>query len=195
MKVESETGRIRLTVPDQMYEIPLGEDAARRAERVYESLLRARPDLTSAQCWEAVRAAEQMLAGLVREGAVYVGTIVARSEADPARLATARFCVLLKEAVLPHDRPFDSIAEQLSARDEPRRITFEEFPAGPALLIEDAPASHLGRFAQVLFSIPERGLTATLGLATESVDDWAHFLDVLRAVARTVSFSDPEVAR
>ncbi|MDA3647205.1 hypothetical protein LZ318_12910 [Saccharopolyspora indica] len=187
---------LRFSVPEQTYRIPLAEEPRQRVARACESLLRARPDLTPAQCWDIVSAEERTLANLVREGAVYVGIIIARSEADSSRPTAARFGVLVKDAALPQDRPFDEIADELAALDEPREITLDEFPAGPGLLIVENTSlgsTNHARLAQVLLAFPDRKRIATLALSTEDTDDWEHHVDLLRAVARTVSFPEPVV--
>jgi len=122
---------------------------------------------------------------LVQAGAVYVATFVGRSEADPARLTTARFGILVQTAQLPDDQPFRAIADDLVARDEPREITFDEFPAGPALLVEESLRD--ARFAQLILAFPGRRRIVTLGLSTTDTGDWPHYLRLLRTVASTVS--------
>lgn len=187
------------TVVDEMHPIPLDEDPRLRTTRAYEALLRRLPDHTPAQCWDIVCEQEKSLTALITEGAVYLATCVALSEAVPARQVVAQFCVTVKEVDLPADRPLAAVARTLSAANPRRPITFDALPAGEALMFDeevvttgpgiDSPRTT--QCAQVVIAFPDRKRIAMLALSTEDGPDWPDYRNLLTVIARTVSFTDP----
>lgn len=180
-----DVGRLSCRVPAQLPEIPLDEDPAQRATRTYEALLRALPERTPAHCWDLVSAQETALAQLVEDGAVYVGV-------GPAAAGVVRFAIMIKDAEALGDRPLAALAEGLAARGEPREITVAEFPAGPALVTDEAVGGSARlRHAQVIFAFPDRRRLAVLSVSGENLADWPEYVRLLAGVAGTVSFSGP----
>lgn len=196
----SELSPINFAVPEQFYEVDLDERPEQRAHRQYELLSRTFRGIEPAQCIHMTLAQEMAIAHLIRNGAVYVASCFARSEADPTQAVTAQFSVLVKETDLNGERPLLNIANGLKEPGEPREVILNEFPAGEALVIGDEvllrqPSISAGiiqtrriRQAQVIFALPGQRAIAMFSMSTESVADWDHFVEVLNTIAHSVSF-------
>lgn len=52
-------------------------------------------------------------------------------------------------------------------------------------------SSHRVRQAQVIFPFPDGKRIAILGVSSESVEDWEHFVAILNGIASSFSFVDP----
>ncbi|RCW43122.1 hypothetical protein DFQ14_1079 [Halopolyspora algeriensis] len=146
-----------------------------------------------------------MLSQLLNQGAVYVGHCVARSDADPSKLTTSQFSILVKEADLSAHRPLAAVASALRQPDGRRKVGFADYPAGEALVVGEEvevrlPVSvtgksvenvHRVRQAQVILPFPGGRRMAVLGVSSESLDDWEHYVSMLNGIATSVSFTDP----
>lgn len=199
----SQTG-LWFVLPEQMYPIALDEGSRERATRSYEHLMRTIPGLTPAQCLNLVTAQQNALATLLHEGAVYLATCVANSDARPGTLVTAQFGILLRTVAGLGDRPLKGIARRLAAQPKRRDIRFTTLPAGEALIVdeavedtefdadlEDLPVAGSARCVQVILPFRDRSRIASLMLSSTNLADWAGCVDLLLTIARSVTFTDP----
>lgn len=201
-----DTAPFTFAVPEHFNEVPLDETPEQRALRQYESLSRTFRGLDPARCLHMVLGQEMALAHMIREGAVYLATCLARSGSNPARAVTAQFSVLVKEAELHSGRSLREIARALKDPAQPREVILNEFPAGEALVVgeevlvrqpitvlgQNSPQEHRLRQAHVIFILPKRGCTITLTMASQNIDDWEHFVTILNRIAHSVSFTSSE---
>jgi hypothetical protein len=183
------TARLWFAEADQMYPIPLDEDPQQRNARTYESLLRALPDRNPEYCWDLVTAQETAIVELISQGAAYLATCFARSEAVPGELTTAQFGVMISDAELPTDDSLAAMARELSTRNGQHGVSYEYLSVGRAIAIDQADNGTC--CAQVIIPFPDRKRIAALVLSTKDGPDWPDYRNLLIAIARTVSFTDP----
>lgn len=194
------------TVPEELHHVDLDEDPELRVRRTYQNVAATLTGASTAERLHVVFLWEVMLAQLASEGAVYVGHCLARSDSDPARLSTAQFSVLAKEADLSARRPLSAVASGLRKPDGSREVGFAEFSAGEALVVGEElqvrrPSTMTGkpeesvhrvRQAQVILPFPGYRRMAVLGVSSEDVGDWDHYVSMLNGIADSVSFTDPQ---
>ncbi|MEU9406081.1 hypothetical protein AB0E08_10290 [Streptomyces sp. NPDC048281] len=70
-------------------------------------------------------------------------------------------------------------------------ITWRQFPLGPDLTESGEATDLVTAQIQVHVPFPTGPFTAVFTLFTASVDHWARFVDLMGAVLKTVSFTDP----
>jgi hypothetical protein len=196
---------LRFKVPEQLHEIDLNEDAEQRVRRAYANATAIMRGSTEEQRVHVVYTQEMMIAELQSQGAVYAGQLVARSDDNPQKLATAQFAVMIKDAELDAKNPLAAVADGLREPGKTREVAFAEYPAGQALVVGEevqvtmpvtvtgAPIAtkHLVRQAQIIFPCPDHKHMAILALSSEALADWRAYIDILDAMARSVSFRDP----
>ena len=204
----SDDGRVplRFRVPTQLHEIALDEDPDKRIGLTYQLTARTLPSATEIERMHFTLMQEMALASLVNEGCVYAAHCIAHSAADPAKLSLGMFTVLVKKADLQAERPLAAIAGGLRRPGEPKEIVFADYPAGEALVIGEEvkarlPTNVVGhrtthtsvvRQAQVIFALPSRQHLAILGVSSESIEDWRHYVAMLNGIAESMSFSRSE---
>jgi hypothetical protein len=195
----------RFTVPEQLFEIALGEDPEVRVKRAFRNASAIMRGATEEQCVHVAATQEMMISQLMSEGAVYVGQLVARSDVDPTKLASAQFAVLVKPAEVAAERPLAAVADGLRQPGMRREVAFAEYPAGEALVVGEevrvnlpttltgaaVPNSHIVRQAQIIFPFPDRRRLAILTVSSEDLADWDDFVVILAGIARSVSFRQP----
>jgi hypothetical protein len=189
--------------PPEIHEIDLAEDPEVRVRRAYANATAIMRGSTEEQRVYLVYTQEMMVRSLVAEGALWAGSLLVRSDADPSRLAAAQYALSVREAELEAHQPLAAVADGL--REPGREVVFSKYPAGKALVVAEQdrvtlPVSvtgtvventHVVRQAQVIFACPDQEHLAILSLSTESVDDWETYLDILNTMADSVSFREP----
>lgn len=174
-------------------------------QRTYQEAYALLPEADPTEHLNLVLLQEIMLAQLINEGAVYAAHCLARSEADPERLCTAEFSILIKEVELPPEQPLATIANGLREPGEPRAVATVTYPAGEAIVTGEELAvqppmlpsgrpsttTHRMRQARVLLPLPDRQLLAILGITSTDLADWPHFVRILNDIAHSVSFTEP----
>jgi hypothetical protein len=194
---------LRFTVPQELHEIDLTEDPEVRMRRAYANATAVMRGSTEEQRVYLVYTQETMVAQLQAQGAVYSGQLLARSDVDPARPATAQFSVLVKQADLDARAPLAAVADGL--REPGREVGFAQYPAGEALVIGEelkvtlpttvtgalVPNEHIVRQAQIIFACPDDRHLAMFTMSSESLMDWRTYIDILDGMARSVSFREP----
>jgi ribosomal protein L18 len=193
---------LRFTVPEELHEIDLTEDAETRVQRAYANATAIMRGATEMQRLSVVFNREMMIAQLVSEGAVYAGQLIARSDADATKLATAQFAILVKEADLDAADPLAAVAGGLKEPGKAREVGFAQYPAGAALVVgeevkvtmpvtvtgEPVASTSLVRQAQIVFPCPDRRHIVILTVSSDSLADWRAYVDILDGMARSVSF-------
>lgn len=192
-------------IPEQIHRLDLNESSERRIKRSYENVSLLMKEASLAEQMHVVFLQEMVISRLLAEGAVYVGYCLSRSEADPSKLATAQFSILVKKASLNAARPLAAVASSLRGAGGVRKVGFADYPAGEALVVgeevevrlpvsitgKSIDSSHRVRQAQVIFPFPDGKRIAILGVSSESVEDWGHFVAILNGIASSFSFVDP----
>lgn len=100
-------------IPEQIHRLDLNESSERRIKRSYENVSLLMKEASLAEQMHVVFLQEMVISRLLAEGAVYVGYCLSRSEADPSKLATAQFSILVKKASLNAARPLAAVASSL----------------------------------------------------------------------------------
>lgn len=189
------------TVPDTFTGLDLGDDAGARVVRLVELT----SSLTDEQRLHLVLAQELMIESLRRGHVVYAAHCLARSDGDPPRLSFAQFSVAARPVHLGADAALDVIAARLDAPGLRRAVGFVALRAGRALaVVEERRFStemtvlgrprhreHTVRQVQLMVPFPGRRHLAVLALSTESLRDWDTYVEIMGAIARTVSFAPP----
>lgn len=208
LAAEMDTGHavpLWFTVPGQLHHVDLDEDPEQRIKRSYENVATTLGGATAAEQVHVVFLQELMLSQLLSQGAVYVGHCVARSEADPSKLTTAQFSLLVKEADLAAHRPLAAVASALRQPDGSREVGFADYPAGEALVVGEevevqlpttvtgkpVENTHRVRQAQVILPFPGNRRMVVIGVSSEGLDDWEHYVAMLNEIASSISFTDP----
>jgi hypothetical protein len=192
-------------VPEELHEIDLTEAPEARVRRAYANATAVMRGATEEQRVHVVHTQEMMVIELLDQGAVYAGQLLARSDYNPERLATAQFAVMIKKADLAAREPLAAVADGLREPGKSREVGFAVYPAGEALVVGEevqvtlpttitgAPVrnTHLVRQAQIIFACPDRRHIAIIALSSEALADWRTYIDILDTMARSVSFEDP----
>ncbi|WP_145737129.1 hypothetical protein [Saccharopolyspora dendranthemae] len=192
-------------IPEQLHEVDLAEPAEDRVRRSYANVSTVMRGSSPAERVHVVYLQEEMLTQLLSSGAVFIGHCLARSEADPSRLTSAQFSILVQEANLSASRPLHALAGALKQPGKRREVGFAEYPAGEALVVGEEVAvtlpatltgeldenTHRVRQAQVMFAHPDNERLVIVGVSSEAVEDWHHYVKILDGIARSVAFTDP----
>jgi hypothetical protein len=195
---------LRFTVPEQLHEIDLTEDAEARVQRAYANATAIMRGSTEEQRVSVVFTQEMMITELLAQGAVYAAQLVARSDAEPDKLATAQYAVLIKDAHLDAANPLAAVADGLKQPGKTREVAFAQYPAGEALVVgeevkvtmpaqvtgEPISRTYLVRQAQVIFPCPDHRHLAVLALSSDALADWRAYIEILDGMARSVSFRE-----
>ncbi|MBQ0926553.1 hypothetical protein [Saccharopolyspora endophytica] len=195
-------------VPDQFNELDLDEAPAERFQRAVGNATAVMSDASDAEPLRVAYLQEAMLSQLRRQGAVYVAHCVARSEADPSKLAVAQFSILVQDAALSGTQPLSVLVNALKQPGTTREVGLADYPAGEAIVVGEEvkvvlPVTLSGRVeenehrvrqAQVLFPVPGGQYLVIVGVTSESLDDWPHYVAMLDGIARSISFTDPSRA-
>jgi hypothetical protein len=193
-------------VPAEFTRIDLAATPEERAAGLIEQLTQAIPDASPEQRLHLALAREAVIARMLEAGAVYAATLLARTdEAEPPRLITAQFTVLVSGTDGTDTATLEATADRLSRDDIQRDVGMVALPAGEALgVIEDdqvtLPSSvfgepgeetHRTRQAQLTLPFPDGKRLATFALSTECLTDWNDLLEIFAGIARTISFHPP----
>ncbi|RRO18171.1 hypothetical protein EIL87_07955 [Saccharopolyspora rhizosphaerae] len=192
-------------VPDQFHELDLDEAPAERFRRAVDNATAVMSDNSGTEPLRVAYVQEAMLSQLRRQAAVYVAHCVARSEADPSKLAVAQFSILVQEAALSGTQPLPVLVNALKQPGTTREVGLADYPAGEAAVVGEEVKVVLPvtlsaraeeeerrvRQAQVLFPVPGGQHLVVVGVTSESLDDWSHYIAMLDGIARSISFTDP----
>lgn len=189
--------------PVQLQKVDLTESAETLYQRTYENVAAMVGEENHAEREHIAMLQQSMLARLVEAGAVYVAHAVARSEANPDRLCTAQYTVLIRDVEVPES--LSILANGMKERGEPRETAVVEYPAGEAVVVgeelEIRPEMTAGgrpntesyrmRQAQVLLPFPNRRRLAVIGVSSSNLEDWDNFVRMLDDIANSASFKPP----
>ncbi|MEV4649085.1 hypothetical protein [Saccharopolyspora sp. NPDC049357] len=192
-------------IPEQLHEVDLYGSPASRIQRSYENVSVLMEGADVAEQIHVVYLQEQMLSQLLANGAVFVGHCLARSEADPAKLTAAQFSILVQPANLSARRPLHALAGALKQPGMRREVGFADYPAGEALVVGEevevtlpttltgkpVENTHRVRQVQIVLPFPGNQRLAIVGVSSETLADWKHFVTMLDGIARSISFTDP----
>jgi len=191
-------------VPDAFTALDLGADAAPRVE-----LMVARtPALRDEQRVHLVLTQEIMIERLRAGQVAYAAHGLFRVAGDRPRLSVAQLTVSTHRVDVGSENVLDSIAARLAVPGLRRQVGFLDLAVGRALtVVEDRRFStgatvfgqardreHVVRQVQLMLPFPDRRHLATVALSTEFLHDWSDYIEIVGAVARSVSFTAPDTS-
>lgn len=188
---------VRFAVPETFRPIDLGPDPAARAEE----LLTVSDGLDADRRIGLVVAQEMLVSGLREGGVCYAAHVVGRVEGVRPRMSVGLFSVVVQAVRTGSDTILDEFATRFDSGGPGRTARTIPLPAGRALTImEDRVIgsatgvgghSHVVRQAQMTLPMPGRRHLVTFALATEWLQDWPTYLDILGDLARSITFDAP----
>lgn len=195
---------LRFTPPGQLVKMPLDATPDERMNQTYREAAAVLSEATPEKLANLVLMQEISMSALLRDGAVYAATCVARSEAEPATLCTAQFVVLVQEAYLPQENPLSTLASGLQEPGVPRKTAIVEYHAGSAVLVGEERSvtpsrlasgrknteTYRMRQAQVIIPFPGYRRLALMSVSSQHLQDWEHFTRMLDDMAESIRFDD-----
>ncbi len=200
MTAERAAPAVRFAVPETFRSIDLGPDPAARAE----ALLTVSDGLGADRRIGLV-VAQEMLVSRLREGGVgYAAHVVGRVEDVRPRMSVGLFSVVVQAVRTGSNTVLDEFATRFDSGGPERAARTIQLPAGRALTITEdrvigsntgvVDRSHVVRQAQMTLPMPGRRHLVTFALATEWLQDWPTYLDILGDLARSITFDTPVCA-
>lgn len=189
---------VQFAVPDVFVPLDLGKDAVARVE----SLMARTPDLADEHRFRLAVSQEVLVETLRSARIGYAATSLVRVDGSPPRLSIAQFTVATRPTSAGARSILESVAADKSAARPGSAVGFLNLTAGRALAIVEErrfttstdplgrPRSrdHVVRQVQLLLPFPGDRYLATFALTTESVADAGAYLDLMGAIARSITF-------
>jgi len=183
-------------VPETFMEINPDESVEDRIQRIATSAGRV---VGSTPDWQAhaALAHEALIKNLAQIDATYAAIFTSRSETLPARLISALFTVIIRDAPEITGHTMATIAHGLREPGGRTETLLVDYPAGEACvhgeqhLIRWNNQEQTARQAQTIFRLPDDRRIAILGITSSCLDDWEDLVGLLDDICHTVTFTDP----
>ncbi|MGW2364647.1 RICIN domain-containing protein [Streptomyces sp. NPDC001667] len=199
---------LTFSVPQEFQSLDLLGSAEENTDRLLERLGQMEPAPSPDDIAHAVLAQQTMYEMLTAAGAVYAGALLTRTPADaPAgqqRLASAMLTVIARPSELNNEDTVDRLARMLGATHPGAEVGVVRMPDpvgrvvlltqeskvdNPVSLLETGDRPAVVRQLHVFVPVPGRLAMADFSIATENVDEWDHYVDILAGVCNTIAFS------
>ncbi|MHC0430936.1 hypothetical protein ACX6XY_12200 [Streptomyces sp. O3] len=199
---------LTFSVPQEFESLDLMGSAEENTNMLLERLGQLEPQPPQEEVAHAVLAQQTMFEVLTAAGAVYAGTLLSKTpeNAPPEqqRLASAMLTVIARPSELNNEDTVDRLARMLGATHSGAEVGVTRLPdpVGRVVLLTqeskvDKPVGLLQtgerptvvRQLHVFVPVPGRLAMADFSIATENVDEWDHYVDILAGVCNTIKFS------